>query len=70
MINLKALSQENLAETMRRDFNNGVQIQKRNCISIYLGYLCSQKSQRYHKLLKRSQSRFNKEMDLQKFLYR
>ena len=69
-INLKALADENLAETMRRDFNYSTKISKRSCLLISCSKYCSSKSKRYAQLLKRSETRMDAEMDLQKFLYR
>lgn len=69
-INLRALAEENLPETMRRDFNYSAKISKRNCLLIFCSKHCSSKSKRYAQLLKRSETRMDAEMDLQKFLYR
>ena len=63
-INLQALSQENLPETMRRDFNASSKVKQRGWFQVYCMTCCSQRAKMYVELIKRSHSRINKEMDL------
>ena len=55
---------------MRRDFNASTKIKLRGWFKIYCNFCCNNRAKQYLELIKRSKSRINKEMDLQKFLYR